>query len=482
MSQLVAYGDVIILYAKTSDDWSQPYWMQANVVFGQDVPKEEQIAFSEHLSELEATLTNRFGLPAVEFDFYLARTWNALYDAAEAQGLGPFPAEQRSIGNHCAISGQLPPHWIIGLHCRSRPNPADYSFALGLLRTIEHPIVRSDSFASAMRRGFPAYVRRTLLDPEQAQAEHELAVAHSKNDTRIIIGKDPLPPTRGSLEYLLATFISQVYGERSFGKYFSALAESDDAGSATARAVELAFETSEDGVAELFAAWRLISAPPVSVTEADRIQIVGAADEALRAKISKTVLAVEEWTRLQFGHTFEPKKPWLITTESKHCGIGWHIAVDIGGHCVEEETAYAHEFFHHVQWDLRRGIRLPDWFVEGTARYVGTLFGEHIGVSAYVAHRAGWVSAAEHFDGKLSDEDLVERLGPSYYLGALATEWLVAGAGESAYYNLLKHHGDSESFSIAFESAFELDLNEFYRQYGIWRASGFPREMAGIQQ
>ena len=481
-TQRIAHGDVIIVYSMKSAPWSQPYWMQANIIFGTDVPKEEQAAFGNHLAELESTLTSRFGLPAVEFEFFLARTWNALYDAFEAQGLGPFPSEARSIGNHCASNTGLPPHWIIGLHCRSRPNPADYSLTLGLLRTMGVPLGRSDSFASAMRLGFASYVRRALLNPEQFQSEHHRAIANSKNDSRVVIGEDPLPRVRGDLEYLFATFVSQRYGEESFSRYFVGIAELGRSSSADARAAELAFEAGEDGVAKQFASWRLVVAPPVSGSEADRIQIVGAADAALEVEIRETVLAVEEWTRLKFGHVFDPPKPWLFTTESKYCGIGWHIAVDIGGPCVNQETAYAHEFFHHVQQDSNRGLRLPDWFVEGTARYVGTLFGEHIGVSSYTAHRVQWVSAAQRFEGKLSDKDLVEYLGPSYYLGALATEWLVASAGENSYYDLLKQHGDSESFSIAFKSTFELDLDEFYRQYGIWRASGFPREDAGLLQ
>ena len=478
----VAYGDVIIVYNTAAENWVQLYGMQANIIFGVDVPEAEQDAFRKHLALVESALTNRFGLPALEFDFYLANTWNALYDAVEAQGLGPFPTETRNIGNHCAISHGLPPHWNIGIHCRSRPNPADSSFALGLLQAMGVPHLRSNSFAAALQLGFSGYTRRALLDPELAQFEHESAIAHSKNDPRIVIGKDPSPAALGHLEYLLATFVAGKYGEQSFGRYFAALAELDGDDAAANRAAELAFETSEARVAELFASWRLAVAPPVSISGADRIQIVGPVDAALSAKIRNIVLAVEEWIGMKFGHSFDPPEPWLITTASTHCGGGWGIAVDIGGACVEHERVYAHEFFHHVQRDVNQGLQLPDWFVEGTATYADALFGERIGVTSYAARRAGWVSAARRFDGKLSDQDLVEHYGPSYYLGALATEWLVASAGENSYYQLLKQHGDSESFARAFESTFQLDLGEFYRQYGIWRASGFPQEEAGLRQ
>ncbi|MCY3733299.1 MAG: hypothetical protein OXG42_03365, partial [Chloroflexi bacterium] len=82
----------------------------------------------------------------------------------------------------------------------------------------------------------------------------------------------------------------------------------------------------------------------------------------------------------------------------------------------------------------------------------------------------------------LSDGDRVEHYGPSADMGALATEWLVALAGESSYYELLKQHGAITSFPIAFERTFELDLDEFYRTYEIWRESGFPPDLAGVRQ
>ncbi|MCY3733895.1 MAG: hypothetical protein OXG42_06405, partial [Chloroflexi bacterium] len=163
----ISYGDVIIVYSAHPAEWTQPYRMQANLIFGADVPYDDRQVFAAQLAELEQALTNRFGLPSVTFDFYLARTWDGLYDAFESQGLGPYSTEQRVTGNHCANPGG-PPHWIIGAHCRSRPNPADSSFVQGHLRALGVPY--GNRLSSAMQLGFAAYVRRALLDSDLALA------------------------------------------------------------------------------------------------------------------------------------------------------------------------------------------------------------------------------------------------------------------------------------------------------------------------
>lgn len=129
----------------------------------------------------------------------------------------------------------------------------------------------------------------------------------------------------------------------------------------------------------------------------------------------------------------------------------------------------AHEYFHVLQYDLANATPWgPHWLVEGTATY---------GEEAYdgdLEFRRRIASAAASHVASLRDPATADPGRLNYHLGFLAAEWLLNRAGEASlleYYRLLP---SADAWEEAFEAAFGLSLDEFYRLFEEYRADVAP--------
>ena len=164
----------------------------------------------------------------------------------------------------------------------------------------------------------------------------------------------------------------------------------------------------------------------------------------------------------------------------------------------ERESAYAHEYFHILQYDLGQqppsANGSPAWLTEGSARYAEDVyFRERQGETDDRTRTAWWrrslaVPAAL---GALEDSESFYGLeGEAYALGALATDWLVRRAVASSaaaefrplapgglefaeeYDAHFRYYGSlpsSANWRAAFIRAFGIAVDEFYGAFAEYR-------------
>ena len=176
--------------------------------------------------------------------------------------------------------------------------------------------------------------------------------------------------------------------------------------------------------------------------------------------------------------------------------------IELGSHGVDtprREFLLAHEYFHILQHHL--GNRAPSadgspaWLTEGTARYVQDLYSRERRGGTGDAARTHWWRRSLEVSAPLSALEAPEALKAvgfaTYDLGALAVDWLVRRAAAAAgnapfaphapgglelrsewaahldYYRLRQ---SSVSWRAAFEAAFGIAVDDFYAEFGEYRA------------
>ena len=146
----------------------------------------------------------------------------------------------------------------------------------------------------------------------------------------------------------------------------------------------------------------------------------------------------------------------------------------------------AHELFHSVQGKLGGGnwpSRVPSWFIEGGANFIGISFSDLAGISTYSDGRYEEVFLRDYqnkphnplsnytYDNFLPN---VNYLNP-YGIGAVATEYIVASVGLLKYLDIYRNLGRGQTFSVSFEMASGISLEDFYTKFEIIRDQvGFP--------
>ena len=177
--------------------------------------------------------------------------------------------------------------------------------------------------------------------------------------------------------------------------------------------------------------------------------------------------------------------------------------IRIGRHAVDDPLigdTIAHEYTHVLQHYLQglpptEGSSSPAWLIEGQATYAGGLFFQSRGDRTGDRQRAMWWLQA--LDVIPSLHDLADggpfyaEGWPAYALGALATEWLAAhaeareaeqsgGAPPTSDSGGLTEHESHirywqavpspERWGEAFEAAFGITVDDFYDEFGAYRA------------
>jgi cytochrome b involved in lipid metabolism len=140
-----------------------------------------------------------------------------------------------------------------------------------------------------------------------------------------------------------------------------------------------------------------------------------------------------------------------------------------------------HEFFHPIQQQLFKGGPKfpadgsggPQWFLEGSAVFVGVQTSSKLGLISYESEGRPYLtknvlSDAATRNGKLEDAKTnLNRAGDifPYNLGALGVEFLVANVGIQNMVDVFSQMGQGKSFSVAFEAATGIELVDFYAMF-----------------
>lgn len=149
-----------------------------------------------------------------------------------------------------------------------------------------------------------------------------------------------------------------------------------------------------------------------------------------------------------------------------------------------------HEHFHAIQIPfLDSNGYSPDtgpyWLIEGSARYLEAKTLEHLGEDPYYFGYSEMqeMDRARNINAPLEALETFEAffdLAPdggasSYSFGALAAAFLADNYGSLEtlvhYYNII---GPDMPWKEAFQNAFGISINEFYREFGQYRSENFP--------
>ncbi|CAB4670611.1 MAG: hypothetical protein F2653_01760 [Actinobacteria bacterium] len=153
-------------------------------------------------------------------------------------------------------------------------------------------------------------------------------------------------------------------------------------------------------------------------------------------------------------------------------------------------AAGAHEFFHLAQGELSRNQekkiphevlgKLPSWFLEGSASFMGTAYADFSGMIDWETIRRDEISA--YIDGRGRNEPIstftrndLDRPQPEaqshrpYGIGFLASELIVASVGVDKFLDVYRNLGLGQTFDVAFKNAIGLEVEDFYNKFDSMR-------------
>ena len=203
----------------------------------------------------------------------------------------------------------------------------------------------------------------------------------------------------------------------------------------------------------------------------------------------------------------------LLVTAVRDLSTGanaWVGEITVGGQVYnlpEPDFPIAHEYFHVLQFHWAQGpanfFELPNWLIEGTAVYAEDVYHRERlgwtggGIRAHWWQRATGSSVESlplgHwvFDHGWQGDEAVY---VGYYVGALATDWLVrraaalstgtpfapleppemvAGPDHNAHLEFFRLLPASASWEEAFEAAFGIAVDDFYEAFEEYRRGAF---------
>ena len=155
----------------------------------------------------------------------------------------------------------------------------------------------------------------------------------------------------------------------------------------------------------------------------------------------------------------------------------------------------AHEYFHVIQYNgIHEGpggapdnVRPngPEWLLEGSAEYVRARTGAHEGLlehgeSSFVEARAWRMAQAREIAAPLQSLEIQQAfldfsdIG-SFELGFMATDFLVDNfGGLPALVSFYDEIGPGTIWQAAFQSTFDISIDEFYAEFEAYRTEHFP--------
>jgi hypothetical protein len=145
---------------------------------------------------------------------------------------------------------------------------------------------------------------------------------------------------------------------------------------------------------------------------------------------------------------------------------------------VDGGALLAHEYFHLVQGALTNkdpNSRIPVWFLEGTAEFVGYSVAALAMGSTYIEGREKMLSYSPPNypvnDNAISDyEVLIGGSGQQtyiypYHIGQVATEYIVASIGFQKILDILKDYSLTNNFDTSFKNITGIDKKDFYEKF-----------------
>jgi hypothetical protein len=142
-----------------------------------------------------------------------------------------------------------------------------------------------------------------------------------------------------------------------------------------------------------------------------------------------------------------------------------------------------HEFFHAIQENLSMGNlagpsgeRVPNWFWEGPAMFVGLQTAGVLGFADYqTIGRPSMTNRYKNGNPKNRSSNLIDikandGVTDPYAIGFAATEFLVAQIGVEKMVNVYVALGQGKNFEAAFRQGTDIELSDFYSMFEEARA------------
>ena len=141
-----------------------------------------------------------------------------------------------------------------------------------------------------------------------------------------------------------------------------------------------------------------------------------------------------------------------------------------------------HEFFHAIQERFAKatpgpnGEKIPNWFWEGPAMFIGLQTSSILGFSDYAVDGQKTVvtrystGSQEKRAQDLKDVKANNSNVDPYAIGEVATELLIAMIGVEKFLNIYAELGKGLSFDLAFKNATDIELVDFYSMFEEVRA------------
>lgn len=146
-------------------------------------------------------------------------------------------------------------------------------------------------------------------------------------------------------------------------------------------------------------------------------------------------------------------------------------------HVLQEHVSEAEHFSHDVVSEIG-----PTWFLEGSAVYAEVRTLAHEGLYSFAKAKARRIAQARETAAPLQSTETRNGLraadGVGYMLGFLAVDFLVENFGSlPALVALLSFYdaiGPGTTWQDAFQSTFEISIEEFYAEFEAYRLENFP--------
>jgi hypothetical protein len=141
-------------------------------------------------------------------------------------------------------------------------------------------------------------------------------------------------------------------------------------------------------------------------------------------------------------------------------------------------AAPAHEVFHTVQFALagpnigkESPMHIPRWLMEGSANYFGFYVADKLGFDSYQTGRNQQINANPSYRTVVPLVEYDSLNSDPYGIGQAATEYLVASVGFEKFLNIWRFTKNENSFSLGFEHAVGIKIQEFYAKFELARSS-----------
>ena len=146
-----------------------------------------------------------------------------------------------------------------------------------------------------------------------------------------------------------------------------------------------------------------------------------------------------------------------------------------------------HEFFHSIQQNLAGtnpgadGSKIPNWFWEGPAMFVGAQTTNALGIISYTDSRQTMLDrykngAAINRTSTLNEIKANNGVIDPYAIGSAGAEFVVANVGMEKFLDIYAQLGKGKTFADSFKSATGVELDDFYAMFEEVRGIlGFPK-------